>query len=50
MKKTYKQPAIDMDDVMVEQGIAVSPGDLYYGAEGYAGQESDYIDADGFDL
>ena len=46
MKRTdYTQPAIEIENVMVENGIAVSP----YGEAGYAGQDSDYVDA-GFDL
>ena len=42
MKKTYTQPAIDVEMVMVENGIAVSP----YGDLGEAGQISGYNDAD----
>ena len=47
MKKTYTQPAVDVEMVMVENGIAVSP--TAYGEAGYAGQTSDYNDVD-FDL
>lgn len=47
MKKTYTQPAIDVEMVMVENGIAASP--TAYGLAGEAGQDSDYVDA-GFDL
>lgn len=45
MKKTYTQPAVDVEMVMVENGIAVSP----FGYDGEAGQESGYVDA-GFEL
>lgn len=47
MKKTYTQPAIDVEMVMVENGIAASP--TAYGVAGEAGQTSDYNDVD-FDL
>ena len=51
MKKTYTQPAIDVEMVMVENGIAVSPGadTSVFGYDGEAGQESGYVDA-GFEL
>lgn len=42
MKKIYNQPTVDIEDVMVEHGIATSP----YGDYGAAGQDSDYIDAE----
>ena len=43
MKRTdYTQPAIEIENVMVENGIAASP----YGDLGEAGQDSDYLDAD----
>lgn len=43
MKKTfYTEPTIDIEDVVVENGIANSP----YGEEGMPGQDSDYIDPD----
>lgn len=46
MKKTfYTQPTIDIENVMVENGIAVSPGS-YYGGDGEAGQESGYLTTD----
>lgn len=45
MKKTYTQPAIDVEMVMVENGIAVSP----YGDAGEAGQDSAFLDVD-YDL
>lgn len=49
MKKTfYTQPTIDIENVMVENGIAVSPGS-YYGDEGVAGQSSVFVESD-FDL
>lgn len=48
MKKFYTQPAIDIENVMVERGIATSPGDIY-GDYGNPGQDSDYLDPD-FDL
>ena len=44
MKKTYTQPAIDVENVMVENGIAVSP--TAYGDAGEAGQESMFLDFD----
>lgn len=48
MKKTYTQPAVDVEMVMVENGIAVSPGAdaTFYGVDGEAGQTSGYVDAD----
>ncbi len=48
MKKFYTQPAIDIENVVVERGIATSPGDIY-GDYGTPGQDSDYLDPD-FDL
>ena len=43
MKKTYTQPAIDVEMVMVENGIAVSTD---YGDAGEAGQKSVFLDFD----
>lgn len=40
MKHIYTQPAIDIENVVVESGIATSP----YGEEGAAGQTSAYLD------
>lgn len=52
MKRTdYTQPAIEIENVMVENGIAVSPNAdaTFYGFDGDAGQTSGYVDA-GFEL
>lgn len=52
MKKTfYTQPTIDVEMVMVENGIAVSPSAdaTFYSVDGDAGQTSGYVDA-GFEL
>lgn len=49
VNKMYEAPYLEVADVQVESGIAVSPGDDYYGGWGDAGQDSDYIDPD-FDL
>lgn len=48
MKKTYTQPAVDVEMVMVENGIAVSPGadNSVFGYDGDAGQVSGYNDVD----
>lgn len=49
MKKTfYTQPTIDIENVMVENGIAVSPGadNSVFGYDGEAGQESGYLTTD----
>lgn len=40
-KRIYTEPTIDIEDVMVENGIALS-----YGDPGDPGQDSDYIDPD----
>lgn len=49
MKKTfYTQPTINIEDVVVESGIATSPGDIY-GDYGNPGQDSEYMDPD-YDL
>ncbi len=45
MKKTYTQPAIDIENVVVENGIAVS-----YGEPGYPGQDSGFNDGYDEDL
>ncbi len=52
MKKTYTQPAVDVEMVMVENGIAVSQGAdaTFYGVDGEAGQASGYLTADDFEL
>lgn len=44
MKKTYTQPAVDVEMVMVENGIAASP--TAYGEAGEAGQKSVFLDFD----
>ncbi len=45
MKKTiYTQPTIDIENVVVENGIATS-----YGDPGDPGQDSDYIGGEGYD-
>lgn len=43
MKKIYTQPAIDIENVMVESGIAASPSPTY-GGNGEPGQEGDWND------
>lgn len=44
MKKTiYTQPTIDIENVVVENGIATS-----YGKPGEPGQEGDYIEGDDY--
>lgn len=43
MKKIYTNPTFDIERVMVEEGIAVSP---VWGEEGVAGQVSDYLGED----
>lgn len=43
-KKTYTEPAIYIEDVIVENGIAQSTGTLVFGDEGYAGQDGDVTD------
>lgn len=40
-KKTYTEPAIYIEDVVVEKGIATSPGAIVFGNEGEAGQGGD---------
>ncbi|MBQ3070364.1 MAG: hypothetical protein IJD12_01575 [Tidjanibacter sp.] len=42
MKKTYLMPAIELEELIVENGIAQS---LSFGYEGIAGQEGDYIES-----
>ena len=42
MKKIYTQPAIDIENVMVESGIAASP----YGGNGEPGQEGGWNDGE----
>lgn len=48
MKKTYTQPAVDVEMLMVENGIAVSEGadNSVFGFDGEAGQESGYLTTD----
>jgi hypothetical protein len=43
MKKIYTQPAIDIENVMVESGIAASPT---YGDENQPGQEGGWNDGE----
>ena len=46
MKKTYLMPTVELDEFVVEDGIAVSP----WGDAGAAGQEGlywDYLDENG---
>ncbi len=43
MKKIYTQPAIDIENVMVESGIAASP---IYGDENQPGQEGGWNDGE----
>ena len=43
MKKIYTNPTVDIESVMVEEGIAVSP---VWGEEGAAGQQSGYLGGD----
>ena len=43
MKKIYTQPAIDIENVMVESGIAASPN---YGGNGEPGQEGGWNDGE----
>ena len=38
MKKQYTQPELYVENVVVESGIAVSPGSVVYGDFGAAGQ------------
>lgn len=43
MKKTYLMPAIELEELVVESGIAQS---LTFGEQGYAGQDGDYFESD----
>lgn len=48
MKKVnylYEAPFLEVAEIEVESGIAVSPNGMY-GDYGEAGQESDYVDPD----
>ena len=45
MKKIYTQPAIDIENVMVESGIAASPTPTY-GDENQPGQEGGWNDGE----
>ena len=42
MKKTYLMPVIELEELIVENGIAQS---LSFGYEGIAGQDGDYIES-----
>ena len=46
MKKIYTQPAIDIENVMVESGIAASPTSPTYGGNGEPGQEGGWNDGE----
>lgn len=41
MKHNYLTPAIEIEELIVEQGIATSPGS-YWGEEGMAGKDGIY--------
>lgn len=48
MKKQYTQPELYIENVVVENGIAVSPAWGGYGAAGMSGNEEDgYVDGYG---
>ncbi|MBQ8272812.1 MAG: hypothetical protein IJZ09_07385 [Tidjanibacter sp.] len=48
MKKQYNEPQIYVENVVVENGIAVSPVWGDYGAAGMSGNEDDgYVDSYG---
>ena len=41
MKNSYTQPELYIENVVVENGIAVSPGQIVWGYDGAAGQGGD---------